>query len=98
MLLNVGDKVRIIGSFPIENIGLDLRNEPGVVVGIHRAPQKGSGPKDWNLRGNIELVRIRLDRHIELLTPWDNEVHFDYEINLQEILDMVTVVERKPRR
>jgi hypothetical protein len=98
MLLRIGDRVRITGSFPISNYELTLRNEPGVVVGILRGSRKSIGPKDWNVRGYVDLIRIRLERLIEDLDEWDNEVHFQREINLEDIVDMVTVVERKAGR
>lgn len=97
MLLGVGDRVRFWGFVPIGNVELDLRGETGVVKEIARKKGGRSGPKDWNPYRYIEFIRVRVDRHMPILDEWENDIYFDRDGTLADIVDLLTVVEKTKR-
>lgn len=93
MLLKHGDKVRFSGSVNIESFELDVQGEWGTVTLISMS--KGPGPKDWHPgreggHGYIEEIRVRLDRRFPELDVWNNEIYFQREGLLSDIVQILS--------
>lgn len=66
MLIRKGDKVRILEEYHvIENFELAPKGRTAVVKSIY-----------WDDDGKLEMVVLKLDKPLEGLEPWNNELQY----------------------